>query len=318
MKRWRPVVGWWLLMVISASAGELVVATYNIENYVATNRLIPDGYRKAYPKPEAAKAALRRVIRDLQADVLVLQEMGPRPYLEELQRDLATGGVAYPVAVLLEGPDPDRHVAVLSRRTLAEVRSHRDLDFKYFDGREVVKRGLLEVVLETTSGPVTLWALHLKSRYTDREDDPASAKRRAGEAMAIREFILRRHPEPAEAQFVILGDFNDSKRSAALRYLTRKGSRRIAELLPATDSRGEAWTYHYRREDAYTRVDHILVSPGLLYAVKERRVRIHDGPGVRAASDHRPLVLTLELQAADHTSATTSQATDKMRAAHSD
>ena len=297
MKRWWPVVGWWLLAVIGATAGELVVATYNIENYVATNRLIPDGYRKEYPKPEAAKAALRRVIRDLQADVLVLQEMGPRPYLEELQRDLATVGMNYPVAVLLEGPDPDRHVAVLSRIPLAEVRQHRDLDFKYFDGREAVKRGVLEAILETSNGPVTLWALHLKSRYTDREDDPASAKRRAGEAMAIREFILRRHPDPAEAQFVILGDFNDSKRSAALRYLTRKGSRRIAELLPAADSRGEAWTHHYRREDAYTRVDHILVSPGLLYAVQERRVRIHDGPGVAAASDHRPVVLTLELDA---------------------
>ena len=298
MKRWWPVAGWWLLAVISASAGELVVATYNIENYVATNRLIPDGYRKEYPKPEAAKAALRRVIRELQADVLVMQEMGPRPYLEELQRDLATEGMDYPVAVLLEGPDPDRHVAMLSRLPLVEVRQHRELDFKYIDGREVVKRGLLEAVFETAHGPVTLWALHLKSRYTDREDDPASAQRRAGEAMAIREFILRRHPDPEEAQFVILGDFNDTKRSAALRYLTRKGPGRIAELLPAVDSRGEAWTHHYRREDAYTRVDHVLVSPGLLYAVKERRVQIHDGPGVRAASDHRPLVLTLELDPA--------------------
>lgn len=297
MKRGWPVVGWWLLAVISAHAGELVVATYNIENYVATNRLIPDGYRQEYPKPEAAKAALRRVIGELQADVLVLQEMGPRPYLEELQRDLASDGISYPVAVLLEGPDPDRHVAVLSRLPLAEVRQHRELDFKYIDGREVVKRGLLEAKLATANGPVTLWALHLKSRYTDREDDPASARRRAGEAMAIREFILDLHPDPEEAQFVILGDFNDTKRSAALRYLTRKGSKRIAELLPATDSRGEAWTHHYRREDAYTRVDHILVSPGLLRAVKEHRVRIHDGPGVKAASDHRPVVLTLELEA---------------------
>lgn len=297
MKRGWQVVGGWLLAVISATAGELVIATYNIENYVAADRLIPDGYRKEYPKPEAAKTALRRVIRDLQADVLVLQEMGPRPYLEELQRDLASAGLSYPVAVLLEGPDPDRHVAVLSRLAFAEVRQHRELDFKYIDGREVVKRGLLEAVLETAGGPVTVWALHLKSRYTDREDDPASARRRGGEAMAIREFILRRHPDPAEAQFVILGDFNDTKRSAAVRYLTSKGARRIAELLPAADSRGEAWTHHYRREDAYTRVDHVLVSPGLLYAVKERRVRIHDGPGVKAASDHRPVVLTLEFEA---------------------
>jgi endonuclease/exonuclease/phosphatase family metal-dependent hydrolase len=283
-----------LLAVVSVTATELTIATYNIENYVTTNRLIPAGYRKDYPKPESAKQALREVIRELDADVLVLQEMGPRPYLEELQRDLAAVGLTYDHAVLLTAADPDRHVAVLSRKTFTKVHQHTDLSFKYFDRTEAVKRGLLEIGLATPAGDLTLWALHLKSRYTDNKADPDSAKRRAGEAMSIRECILTRTPEPRTDRFLILGDFNDVKSSAAVRYLTKRGTLKFARLLPAADAHGEHWTYYYRRDDAYARVDHILVSPGLRSAVKGDGARILSGQKVMAASDHRPVSVTME------------------------
>ncbi len=287
-------LGLGLLAVVSVTATELTIATYNIENYVSTDRLIPAGYRKDYPKPESAKAALREVIRDLNADVLVLQEMGPRPYLEELRRDLVVLGVNYDQAVLLEAADPDRHVAVLSRRVFTKINLHTDLKFKYLDGVETVKRGLLELSLETPSGELTLWSLHLKSRYTDNKADPESTKRRAGEAMAIREHILAHTPEPRTDRFIILGDFNDVKSSAAVRYLTKRGAMKFARLLPAADDHGEHWTYHYRREDAYTRVDHILVSAGLRSAVKAGTAKIFGGEKVALASDHRPVRVTLE------------------------
>jgi len=282
-----------LMLVATATASELTVATYNVENYVSANRLTAAGYRKDYPKPEAAKAALRTVLRAMNADVVVFQEMGPRRYLEELRRDLQTAGLNYPHAVLLEAADADRHVAVLSRRPLVRVVEHTRLTFRYFEGLETVKRGLLEVVIATPQGDMTLWALHLKSRYQKRKDDPESAKRRAGEAMAIREWLLAHSENPRESAFLILGDFNDTKSSAAVRYLTRKGKMVISQLLPAVDSRGEGWTYHYRRDDSYSRVDHILVSPALQGAVKGGAVRIFDLPAVREASDHRPVMVTL-------------------------
>ena len=90
MRRVARWLGCLALAAVSASAAGLEIAIYNVENYVAADRLTDAGYRKDYPKPETAKSALRTVIRELDADVLVLQEMGPRPYLEELQRDLAT------------------------------------------------------------------------------------------------------------------------------------------------------------------------------------------------------------------------------------
>lgn len=283
------------ITVWSGRAETLTIATYNVENYVLADRMTEAGYRKEYPKPEAEKQALRNVIRALGADVLVLQEMGPQPYLDELRRDLKNAGCDYPHAALATAADADRHVAILARRPLRGVVTHTDLRFKYLEGVETVKRGLLEATISTEAGDVTLFAVHLKSRYTDHAADPQSAMRRGAEATAIRDQILQRFPRPAEARFVILGDCNDSRTSRAVAALQKRGKTEIARLLPATDSRGEAWTHAFRREESYSRVDYIFVSPGLHRAVGGGSARIFDGAGVREASDHRPVFAVLTL-----------------------
>ena len=75
--------------------------------------------------------------------------------------------------------------------------------------------------------------------------------------------------------------------------LQRRGRTEIATLVPAADSRGEVWTHAYRRDESYSRVDLILISAGLLPRLPGREAGIHDGPGVRAASDHRPVYVDL-------------------------
>ncbi len=284
-----------LVLLVSVRAETLRVATYNIENYGPANRMTEAGYRKDYPKPEPEKRALRVVIRGLNADVLVVQEMGPQLYLDELRRDLKTEGLDYPFAALASASDADRHVAVLSKRPLKAVTTHTDLQFSYLTGKETVKRGLLEATVATAAGDVTIFAVHLKSRFTDRADDPMSAIRRAGEATAVRDRVLRRFPTPAEARFIVLGDCNDSRASKALGFLQKRGKTEIATLLAATDSRGETWSHAYRREESYSRVDHILVSPALFRTVQDGVARIYDGAGVREASDHRPVFAVLVL-----------------------
>lgn len=276
-----------------ARAETLTVATYNIENYGPADRMTEAGYRKDYPKPEPEKRALRSVIRALNADILVLQEMGGQPYLDELQRDLKGEGLDYPFAALASAADADRHVAMLSKRPLKAATTHTDLEFAYFKVKETVKRGLLEATFATADGDVTIFAVHLKSRFTERPDDPMDAIRRAGEATAIRDVVLKKFPEPTAARFIILGDCNDTKSSKALEHLMKRGKTDIASLLPAVDSRGDTWTHHYHREDTYTRVDHILVSTGLRAPVQGDGARIFDGDGVRLASDHRPVAVTL-------------------------
>ena len=290
------MIGVGLILLFSASRAEtLTIATYNVENYGPANRMTEAGYRQEYPKPEAEKQALRAVLKGLKADVLVLQEMGGQPYLDELRRDLKAEGTDYPFAVLMESADADRHVALLSKRQFKAVVPHADLEFAYFGGKERVKRGLLEVTVSTAAGDVTILGVHLKSRYTDRPDDPMSAQRRIGEAAAVRDCVLERVGDPTTARFLILGDCNDTKDSKTVQRLLRRGKTDIAALLPAADSRGDSWTHAYRKEDSYSRVDHILVSPALRPAVQSGMAQIYDGPGVREASDHRPVAVTLEL-----------------------
>lgn len=278
-----------------AGAGSVTVATYNVENYVAADRRVDEVYRPAYPKPEAAKTALRAVIRALDADVLALQEMGPDGYLEELRRDLRAEGLDYPHVAMAEAVDADRHVAVLSRIPFGRVQTHADLDFRYFGGRAKVKRGLLEVAVTVDGTELTLFVVHLRSRFTERPDDPGATLFRAGEAAAVRDLVLRRFPDPAAARFLVLGDCNDTRNSKPLRLLTRRGGTMIATLAKAADPDGETWTYYYHRDDTYSRVDYVLVSPGLASAVAAGGARVYDGPGVREASDHRPVVVRLEL-----------------------
>ncbi len=291
----------WVLFGVMVGAlalarGEtLTLATYNIENYGPANRLTEAGYRKDYPKPEAEKQALRMVLKAINADVLVLQEMGGQTYLDELRRDLSAEGLVYAHAVLLAADDVDRHVALLSKRPPTATTQHTDLEMRYFGKKEMVKRGLLEVKLAVGDGELTIFALHLKSRYTDRPDDPLSSIRRAGEATAIRDRVLARVGDGGTARFIILGDCNDDKASKALTFLQQRGKTHIADLLPAADSRGESWTHAYRKNDAYTRVDHVLVSAALRPAVVGGAAHIYDGAGWHEASDHRAVTVTLEL-----------------------
>lgn len=276
--------------------GETIrIATYNIENYGVADRMTEDGFRKEYPKPEREKEALRTVICGLNADVLVLQEVGDRDYLEELRKDLRSVGVDYPVAYVLEGADSDRHIALLSRRAFKRLVPYTAVEFSYFGAKERVKRGLVAATIATAAGDVTLFGLHLKSRYTDRADDPMSTARRLGEATAVRNAVLAQFPQPAAERFLILGDCNDGRTSKTIQRLQRRGHTEISRLLPAEDSRGEAWTHNYRKEETYTRVDHVLISAALRDAVRGGVAKIYDGPGVVQASDHRPVVVTLDL-----------------------
>lgn len=279
----------------------LRIATYNVENYTSANRMTAEGYREAYPKSEVSKRALYEVIRVLNADVLALQEMGPGAYLDELQRDLATLGIHYPHKVLLEAQDKERCLAALSKIPFRSVQKHERIPFKYLNAEVQSKRGLLEVELETAAGVVSLWILHLKSRFSLGPKDPESALFRAAEATALRDVIVQTSGDPQKKRFLILGDFNDVKKARPVRAFLTRGKLQLSSLLEATDSRGERWTHHYAKEDRYERVDNILCSPALLASIandglsQKAQALILDHEECALASDHRPILVTLDL-----------------------
>ena len=77
--------------------------------------------------------------------------------------------------------------------------------------------------------------------------------------------------------------------------MSARGKTQIATPLPGADARGEVWTHYYAKQDTYSRIDHILVSPALKKSVQNNTVTIYDAPTVLTASDHRPVLVRLTL-----------------------
>lgn len=275
-----------LLLPHLALAQTLRVATYNLYNYLSMDRSIEGQWRKDYPKPETEKSSLRRVILEVRPDLLAIQEIGNAGFLHELCNDLRAQGLDYPHTAHLQGPDPDRCLAVLSRLPLYNITRHTDLDFKYFESRELVRRGLLEVEIRPRPGlSLQIFNLHLKSRWTIRKDDPEAMLQRTREAETCRNRIISRTVDKRRPHYLILGDFNDHPDSAALRRFQKRGSLSIAQRLLAADSRGDHWTHFYRKQSSYSTVDGILAAPQLMPALKSAWVADLIRPP--EGSDHR-------------------------------
>jgi exonuclease III len=80
--------------------------------------------------------------------------------------------------------------------------------------------------------------------------------------------------------------------------MVKRGETVIGELVEARDARGETWTHYFRREDLYSRIDYLMASPGLQVALPRAGARIYDGPGQAEGSDHRPVIVELDLNPA--------------------
>jgi len=282
---------------------ELKVATYNVRNYLLTDRLVPiEGstkmvWREEYPKPEPAKRALRRIIAREAPDILALQEMGNEPFLKEIQRDLEKiDGIRYPHVALMKGVDEDRHLAVLSKIPFVEVIKHDDLDYKYFDDRQVLRRGLLEIQFKSGGKQWSLFNVHLKSKWTVRKDDPESGLMREAEARSVRDFLKKRYPPEEGYPYLLVGDFNDTPNSKPIARILKSGKTNLAYYLYSTDKNGRIWTHFWSRGGTYSQVDYVFASMGMLQLLpegKSTRGKIEDSVDTLKASDHRMVLVEL-------------------------
>ena len=293
--RYFKVCGIVLLWCQSLFSGEPIrLATYNLNNYLVMDRYADGIWRKSYPKPESEKTAIRSVIKQAAPDILAVQEIGPSSFLEELKADLAQEGIDYEYAVHMRGDDSVRHLAVLSTIEPVEFVRHQDLEIRYQNRREYVKRGMLELSFEQPSGDLfKLFIVHLKSRWTNVKSDPESLQRRTLEAEACRDRIIERTFDMGITHFIITGDFNDHPQSVPLRRFYQRGDMTLGALVPAADSRGERWTHYYNREIVYSLVDGFIASESLRPQIKSSRGHIVDTPNSLTGSDHRLVYLDL-------------------------
>jgi endonuclease/exonuclease/phosphatase family metal-dependent hydrolase len=280
-----------------AVAGTFRVATYNVENY-----LDQPTESRTHVKSAEAKAKIRESIRTLNPDVLALEEMGGTNALLELRTALKSDGQDFPFWEHVQSFDTNIHVAVLSKLPIVARRPHTN-DFFLLDGRRFqVKRGFAEVDIQAaTNFTFTLLAAHLKSQLATPDAD--EAEERLGEAKVLRSLIDARFAKDPNARLIVLGDFNDVKDSASTREIIGRGKFKLTDTRPAErngdnapgeppyfEPRNVAWTYFYGKNDTYSRIDYILLSPAMKRSWRADETYILASPNWGLGSDHRPVV----------------------------
>lgn len=286
-----------ILLGLSGSGAELFrVGTYNLENYIGP------ATASRPVKTAEGKAKVCESILAMKADVVALQEMGTTNELLELRASLRKGGIDYPHWEWVSGFDTNIHLAVLSRFPLTARRPHTNDSFLLGGRRFQVSRGFLEV--EIQAGPAykfTLLNVHLKSRRPIAQADETELREQ--EARVLREKIDACFRNNPQVNLVVTGDFNDVKDSRAVRSILGRGKNKLIDLRPAegekADSAGSparelnrqiTWTHFYEKEDVYSRIDYILLSPGMAKEWLPAETSIVTVPNWGAGSDHRPLV----------------------------
>jgi len=303
---WKYPVVVVLLMGFSSGAtfAEIFrVATYNVENYLDR----PTESRHSVKSPEA-RAKVRESIRAMKPDVLALEEMGTTNALLELRVSLKADGLDFPFWEHVQGADTNIHLAVLSRFPIVVRHPHTN-DLFLLDGRRFrVERGFAEVEIQTaTNFAFTLIVAHLKSRRPVPDAD--ESQERLGEAKILRGIIDEHFKASPMARLVVLGDFNDVKDSDPVKTVIGRGRFMLTATRPAErngdnapaensnyDPRNVTWTEYYGKEDAYTRMDYIFISPALARDWVKEQTYIPTIPNWGVASDHRPIVAAFKTE----------------------
>jgi endonuclease/exonuclease/phosphatase family metal-dependent hydrolase len=208
----------------------------------------------------------------------------------------------------VSGWDTNIHVAVLSRFPIVARRPHTNDTF-LLSGRQFhVSRGIAEVDIRvSTNYTFTLLGVHLKSKRPVPQGDEAEMRLEEAQVLrAIIDSILNANPN---ANLIVVGDFNNTKDSASTKAVIGTGRFKLVDTRPAERNgdnlpnpiRGReptnvTWTYYYGVEDSYSRIDYILVSPGMAHEWVKEETFIPVIPNWGIGSDHRPIVAAFQAQ----------------------
>ncbi len=278
----------WLRVLGAISGGaEFTVGAYNLENYS-----MGGDSAAARAKPEASRDAVVQGILEMRADVVGVCEVGGERGLRDLRLRLAGVGVEYPEAELVQGPDRDRCLALLSRYPLVRRDSVSGVPYELHGRPQWMKRGILDVTVDFGGGyRVRLVGVHLKSRLASREGEELQ---RRMEAHVLREHVDRVLEADPSVRLLVYGDLNETRDQPAIRELVgeRGGGKQLFELV-AEDAAGERWTHYWKSGEVYSRIDYFLANRRVRGEVSAGRGRVHRWPGWSQASDHRPISVTL-------------------------
>jgi len=283
-----------------AGAETFRVATYNLDNYLDA----PAGTRHA--KSDESKVKIQESILALKPDVLALEEMGTLSAFQELRGSLKTKGLDFPNWEYVSGFDTNIHIAILSKFPFTSVRPQTN-DYFLLNGKRFrVSRGFAAVDVQVnTNYSFTLIAAHLKSKRPIPAADEAELRHE--EAKVLREKIDEAFASNPNVNLVVLGDLNDYKNSDPIKAVIGRGKHKLVDTRPA-ERNGDnpansprqlnaptvTWTHYYATEDVYSRLDYILLSPGVAGQWVTNETYVLALPNWGKGSDHRPIVATFD------------------------
>lgn len=176
------------------------IASYNVENLFDAvtdgteyRVYVPDtrhGWNREMARIKTANIA--RVIKDLNADVVALQEVESKRALIALKQVLKDSGTNYPYVEITAKRTTPVTCAVLSVFPIIEKK-----EIEVDDER---LRNILQITLDVYGHPITLFINHWKSKSRPESLRVISAR-------TLRRAIDRLDPK---AEFVLIGDFNSN------------------------------------------------------------------------------------------------------------
>jgi len=271
---------------------EIRFTAWNLKNYLHTITPPPEGSTNR-PKPAREQQTVISILSQIRPDILGVCEMGSPADLAHLQAALKTAGLDLPHAEHVQGDDPDRHVALLSRFPIAGRQPVTNLRYLLDNSEFPVQRGFLDVSIAVTPAyTLRLVGTHLKSRRDVPEGDQALMRR--NEAHLLRQHLDGILTAAPETNLLVYGDFNDTRDQPGIKAVKGlRGSTVALTEIAAEDASGERWTYYYPEADAYSRIDFLLASPALLPEVRENQSFLYSGKDWIQASDHRPVTTVI-------------------------
>ena len=197
---------------------------------------------------------------------------------------------------------------MLSKFPIVARRPHTNDNFLLNGRRFSVSRGFAEVDIRVNPAyTFTLITAHLKSRRPVPTADETEL--RLEEAKILRGKIDARLAADPNANIVVLGDFNDTKDTPSTKEVIGRGKFKLVDTRPAErngdnaphpnpafEPRNVTWTYYYGKDDTYSRIDYILLSPGMAREWVTNATYVLTMPNWAVGSDHRPIVATFEAE----------------------
>lgn len=207
---------------------------------------------------ETAKQITAKAIREVNADVLALQEIDNLKVLDRfVSRYL--GGMKYKHRILIDAFDPRNiDVGLISRYPITRVKTYRD-ERNSRNTASLFSRDCLEVDINVNGKTLTVYVNHLKSMIRTREE---TYPRRKEQADRIAEIIEERWGSSGyKGNYAVVGDFNDyiDEKTSLKKLLDHPGLVDVGERLDP----GERWTHFWNKRREYRQLDFMFLSPEL-------------------------------------------------------